>query len=191
MFFVSIALSEKQLPPWEKWSLFSKNMTASGAIGAANTSITELLSSRVAIGVAYKTVADQVNLILTNGTKTDGSPGSPLFVSTNDPLAASVAITNSTDVASKFSKQLDVTPLRSQLGLIESDAGTKTLFHRDAYQTAVSYLSSLIEQKTNVSGVSLERETINLQQMKIMYEANLKVIQAASQMMDETINMIS
>ena len=152
-----------------------------------------------------------VNTLLTSGVTTAGAPGVPIF-DIADPVNAASTLTVDTTVAADalglgtatqsngIANQLAALPastaagnqigglsagsIAASVGQSLSEANTQST----ADQTA---LTSAQTNRTQISGVSLDQEAVNITAYQRSYEASAQVVQILDQLTSEEVSLLN
>ncbi|WCM93775.1 flagellar hook-associated protein FlgK [Acidovorax sp. NCPPB 2350] len=174
----------------------------------------ELLPLRQSLAEMARQFGDAFNTQLTAGFAQDGTAGKPLF----DTAPGSGLLQVRTDVKAQdlafssdstqpgdsgnllrlVAQQNQSVSLTSTGSVLLSDAHTQLLGrlamnsrqNQVAITTATTVRNQAVESWKSTSGVNLDEEAINLLQYRQMYEANMKVVGVANDLMDMTLALI-
>ncbi|MBJ9260449.1 flagellar hook-associated protein FlgK [Citrobacter amalonaticus] len=161
--------------------------------------------------------ADAVNTQLAQGYDLNGNPGQPLFIydannpdgplTVNPDLSADeLAFSSSPDESGNSdnlqalidiaNKPLEIDNLGSvtvgdACSTIISDIGIYSQQNQTEAQAASNVYAEAQNQQSNVSGVSMDEEAVNLITYQQIYEANLKVISTGADIFDSVLEMCS
>ncbi len=183
-----------------------------GQLGASLSTVNQSIPSYLSgLNQLAQGIADTVNNTLAGGVDANGAAGAPLFTyNTATDAAGSLAVANiapdqiaaaSTSAPGGNGNALALSALgtapalngytfagfygnvAAQVGQDVSNASSE-----DGVQTQL--LSQARAQRTQVSGVSLDDEAVQLVEFQRAYEATAKVISALDEISQDTINMI-
>lgn len=161
--------------------------------------------------------ADAVNTQLAQGYDLNGNPGEPLFIydanDANGPLAVNpdlsadeLAFSSSPDESGNSdnlqalidisNEPLEIDNLGSvtvgeACSTIISDIGIYSQQNQTEAQAASTVYAEAQNQQSNISGVSMDEEAVNLITYQQIYEANLKVISTGAEIFDSVLEMCS
>ncbi|EPK7286088.1 TPA: flagellar hook-associated protein FlgK [Citrobacter farmeri] len=161
--------------------------------------------------------ADAVNTQLAQGYDLNGNPGEPLFIydanDANGPLtvnpdlsADELAFSSSPDESGNSdnlqaliaisNEPLEIDNLGSvtvgeACSTIISDIGIYSQQNQTEAQAASTVYAEAQNQQSNISGVSMDEEAVNLITNQQIYEANLKVISTGAEIFDSVLEMCS
>lgn len=161
--------------------------------------------------------ADAVNTQLAQGYDLNGNPGEPLFIydanDANGPLtvnpdlsADELAFSSSPDESGNSdnlqaliaisNEPLEIDNLGSvtvgeACSTIISDIGIYSQQNQTEAQAASTVYAEAQNQQSNISGVSMDEEAVNLITYQQIYEANLKVISTGAEIFDSVLEMCS
>jgi flagellar hook-associated protein 1 FlgK len=161
--------------------------------------------------------ADAVNTQLAKGYDLNGAPGEPLFIydenSEDGPLevnpditADELAFSSSPDESGNSdnlqalinisTEPLEIDGLGSvtvgeACSSIISNVGIYSQQNQTEASAASTAHSEAVNQRSSVSGVSMDEEAVNLITYQQMYEANLKVISTGADIFDSVLEMCS
>jgi flagellar hook-associated protein 1 FlgK len=180
----------------------------SGSLQAVNQSIPSYLDG---LNQLAKGIADTVNTTLASGVDSNGAAGAPLF--TYNPAAgaaATLAVTNITQdqlaaasggapggngnalalSALGTAPSLNGFTYAGFFGNVAAQVGQDVSNASDGVSVQTQLLAQARAQRTDVSGVSLDDEAIQLVAFQRAYEATAKVVSALDQLSLDTINML-
>ncbi|WP_275224537.1 flagellar hook-associated protein FlgK [Citrobacter farmeri] len=161
--------------------------------------------------------ADAVNTQLAQGYDLNGNPGEPLFIydanDANGPLtvnpdlsADELAFSSSPDESGNSDNLQALIALSSEpleidnfgtvtvgeaCSTIISDIGIYSQQNQTEAQAASTVYAEAQNQQSNISGVSMDEEAVNLITYQQIYEANLKVISTGAEIFDSVLEMCS
>ncbi|XAH22426.1 flagellar hook-associated protein FlgK [Xylophilus sp. GW821-FHT01B05] len=182
--------------------------------GVADFENQELLPLMQSIREMAQQVTTRVNTQLASGFALDGSAGSPLFDTAptsgimqvrSGVLAQDLAFSGSATLPGDSSNLLALVALKEQPvtltsvgSVLLSDAHAQLVGrlamdsqkNQVALSTSTTVRNQAEESWKSTSGVSEDEEAINLMQYLRMYEANMKVISVANQLLDSTLAML-
>jgi len=180
----------------------------SGSIEALNQSIPSYVNG---LNTLAKGIADSVNATLAGGVDANGAAGAPLFTydSAGD-AAATLAVTGITSdqiaaasatapggngnalalSALGTAQSLNGYTYASYYGSIAAHVGQDVSNATSGQSVQTQLLAQARAQRTQVSGVSLDEEAVQLVEFQRAYEAVARVVTALDQAAADTINMI-
>ncbi|HFK4760455.1 TPA: flagellar hook-associated protein FlgK [Citrobacter farmeri] len=161
--------------------------------------------------------ADAVNTQLAQGYDLNGNPGEPLFIydanDANGPLtvnpdlsADELAFSSSPDESGNSDNLQALIAISSEpleidnfgtvtvgeaCSTIISDIGIYSQQNQTEAQAASTVYAEAQNQQSNISGVSMDEEAVNLITYQQIYEANLKVISTGAEIFDSVLEMCS
>lgn len=161
--------------------------------------------------------ADAVNTQLAQGYDLNGNPGEPLFIydanDANGPLtvnpdlsADELAFSSSPDESGNSDNLQALIAISSEpleidnfgtvtvgeaCSTIISDVGIYSQQNQTEAQAASTVYAEAQNQQSNISGVSMDEEAVNLITYQQIYEANLKVISTGAEIFDSVLEMCS